>query len=93
MPCTTKDAHDLQASLGRRDLDPGLRGVDDGRPASTVEHLDPHEHVGDGALQSGKFDSLARKSAGAGLDRVAGQHRVSQFLGRRLLQVSYVVGS
>jgi hypothetical protein len=50
--------------------------MNDGGPTSTVEHFDPNEYVGDGSLQAGKLDSLARETVGTGVDPVAFDQRV-----------------
>ncbi len=66
-----KAAHHLQTGLGGCDLDPGLRGVNDGGPAATVQHLDANQHVGDRALKAGELDALTRKAVGAGFNPIA----------------------
>jgi hypothetical protein len=45
--------------------------VDDGRPASTVEHFDPNKDVGNRALQAGELYSLSGQTVGAGVDPAA----------------------
>jgi hypothetical protein len=66
--------------------------VNDGGPGSSVEQFDPNEYVSNGGLQTGELDALTRESAGTGFDRVAGQGRIGQLLGRGLPEVTNVFG-
>jgi hypothetical protein len=54
--------HDSQAALRVGNFDIRLRRMNDRGPRATVEKLDANENVGDGELQSGKLDALARQT-------------------------------
>ena len=49
--------HYRERSAGGRDFDPRLRRPDDRGRARTVSERHPHQHVRDGALQSGELDA------------------------------------
>src|SRR5271157_901748 len=88
------EIHSCHGPTGLRsgDLDPGLRWMDDDGPASSVEHLDADQHVGDSQLQSGKLDALTGESIGTGVNPPSLHEGVRQFLYVGLSQILHVVG-
>jgi hypothetical protein len=64
-PLDNECAHDEPASLRGGNLDPGLRRVDDNGPASSVEQLDSHQHVGDAVLQPKEVDTFPGQACGS----------------------------
>ena len=92
MPCM-RYAPRRRTIPGRRDIQPGARGMNERGRARAIARLYPHEHVGDGGLQAHELDALAPrppgtvddppfddrvgKSARPGLDEVACTHRGS----------------
>ena len=59
MPSTTYVPATPQRVCVGVELDPRLRRARDRRPLAAVEHLDAHQHVGDGQLEPGERDARA----------------------------------
>jgi hypothetical protein len=80
-------AHYAPSGLIGSKFDARLRGVNDRRPLAAVEHLNADDHIGNGELQARKLDRLTGEAVGAGLDPVALELGVGEFLRGRFLQV------
>ena len=67
----------------------GVTSVVDVVPSS---HLDAHQDVGDGALQTRELDARAGEAAFARVDRAALEQRIRQLLHGRFGDVAHAVG-
>ncbi len=77
-------AQQLRPGLTGGELDPGPRGVDDGRRGAPVERLDPDEHIGDRGLKPRELDPFPGEAGGSRVERAALEERVGQPLHDRL---------
>ena len=64
----------------------------DRRPFPAVKQLNAHEHVGDGELQSGELDALARQTGWPCVNPAPLHEGVREFLYVGLSKILHVVG-
>ena len=63
MPCMRYVRCNGEWPAGGGDFHPGLRGMNQRRRVRAIARLDPHQHIGDGGLQSHELDTLAAEAA------------------------------